>query len=214
MGEEARRTGDLIDSKLMRTRELVAALASDDPQAVGATELSAAQSSARRIEGDSRALGRELAAITQSLLDSRLDERAGALLEALDQSLSSSTDKSFRPEPWRDLAARHARGELGKADLAAELVDMVGIALEVSEEHAQSASAAMDRARAAGGPVARREALVEAETHQSQAKERIDDLLASLAEWDDFQSVLGNLRDILNGQKNLMERTRQFAKEN
>ena len=169
----------------MRTRELVAALASDDPEAVGATELAAAQSSARRIEGDSRALGRELAAITQSLLDSRLDERAGALLEALDQAQSSSTDKSFRPEPWRDLSARHARGELGKADLAAELVEMVGIALEVSEEHAKSASAAMDRARAAGGPVARREALVEAETHQGLAKERIDDLLASLAEWDD-----------------------------
>ena len=214
VGEEVRRTGDLIDAKLMRTRELVAALASDDPQAAGATELAAAQSSARRIEGDSRALGRELASITQSLLDSRLDERAGALLEALDQALSSSTDKSFRPQPWRDLAARHARGELGKADLAAELVEMVGIALEVSEEHARGASAAMDRARAAGGPVARREALVEAESHQGRAKERIDDLLVALAEWDDFQSVLGNLRDILNGQKNLMERTRQFAKEN
>jgi hypothetical protein len=71
----------------------------------------------------------------------------------------------------------------------------------------------MDKARAATGPVARRDALTLAAEHQAQAKERLDDLLAELAEWDDFQSVLGNLRDILNGQKNLMERTRQFAKD-
>jgi hypothetical protein len=213
VGEETRRTSDLIELKLMRTRELAAALAGEELESVGAAEISAAQSSARRIEGDTRALGRELAAITQSLLDSRLDERAGPLLEAIDQSLARATDKSFQAAPWRDLAARNGRGELGKADLAAQLVEMVGIALEVSEVHAREASTAMDKARAATGPVARRDALTLAAEHQAQAKERLDDLLAELAEWDDFQSVLGNLRDILNGQKNLMERTRQFAKD-
>jgi hypothetical protein len=34
-----------------------------------------------------------------------------------------------------------------------------------------------------------------------------------LAEWDNYQSVLSLTHDILNGQKNLKERTKVFAKD-
>ena len=38
-------------------------------------------------------------------------------------------------------------------------------------------------------------------------------LLEQLAEWDNYQSILTLTRDLLNGQKNLSERTRQYIQE-
>jgi hypothetical protein len=42
---------------------------------------------------------------------------------------------------------------------------------------------------------------------------KVEKLLEMLAEWDNYQSILSLTRDILNGQKNLSERTREYAKE-
>ncbi len=213
IGEQARRTSDLLEEKARRTHELSAVLSGDQLEGLEAGEIEAVLAGARRVQGDARSIGRDLAGVTEGLLYSRLDERAGALLDALDASLAGLTDKSFEPEPWRELARRQAAGELGSADLAAQLVTMVGLGLEVSEGHAADATASLERARDAAGPAAVREALAEAEVHQRTAKDRLEELLGRLAEWDNFQSVLSNLRDIQNGQKNLLERTRQFAKD-
>jgi hypothetical protein len=176
-------------------------LASDELEGLEAGDIEAVLAGARRVQGDARSIGRDLAAVTEGLLYSRLDQRAGALLDALDTALASLTDKSFEPEPWRELARRQAAGELGTAELAAQLVTMVGLGLEVSEEHAAAATTSLERARETDGPAALREALAEAEVHQRTAKDRLEELLGKLAEWDNFQSVLSNLRDIVNGQK-------------
>ena len=49
---------------------------------------------------------------------------------------------------------------------------------------------------------------------EGQALAKTEQLLAELAEWDNFQSVLSLTRDILNRQKSLTERARHYAKEN
>ena len=57
-------------------------------------------------------------------------------------------------------------------------------------------------------------ALSEALSLQTEARMKTEILLAELAEWDNFQSVLSLTRDILNRQKSLTERARHYAKEN
>jgi len=52
-----------------------------------------------------------------------------------------------------------------------------------------------------------------AEESQKAVVLKIESLLEMLAEWDNYQSILSLTRDILNGQKSLSERTREFAKE-
>ena len=55
--------------------------------------------------------------------------------------------------------------------------------------------------------------LADAAELQGRSLERMEDLLAELAEWDNFQNVLALTRDILNRQKALRERTQQYASE-
>ena len=52
-----------------------------------------------------------------------------------------------------------------------------------------------------------------AEASQTLAQAQLDALLSRLGEWDNFQSVLTLTRDILNRQKNLIQRTRQLAED-
>jgi len=52
-------------------------------------------------------------------------------------------------------------------------------------------------------------ALLDAASAQRAALARIDELIARLAEWDNFQSVLNLARDILHRQKSLRDRTKE-----
>jgi hypothetical protein len=212
-GEQANRLSELQEEKKARTSELLAVLASDDLEPAEVSEIGALLPGQRRVQGDARALARELASVAESLLFSRVDERGGPLLETLDTALGQFTDRSFHPEPWRELADMYGSDQLGSAGLAGKLVEIVGIGLEVSEEHTLAASDALVRAQAASDPQVVRDAVSEAYAHQDASLAAIGHLLEQLAEWDNFQSILTLTRDILNRQKNLTERTRQFTKD-
>lgn len=212
--EQANRLSQLQQKQQRRTRELLTALSSDDMEAGGdSSEVGALLTGQRRVQGDSRALARDLAGVAESLLYSRVDDRAGPLLESLDERLASFSERSFRPEPWRAVASAYADGQLGSAGLAGQLVNIVGLALSISEDHTASASDSMAAALESTAPGGVREAVAAAFDHQGVAMERIDELLEQLAEWDNYQSILTLTRDLLNGQQNLSERTRQFAQE-
>jgi len=212
-GEQANRLSDLQEEKQARTSELLAVLASDDLEPAEVSEIGALLPGQRRVQGDARALARELASVAESLLFSRVDDRGGPLLETLDERLGQFTDRSFHAEPWRELADLYGTDQLGSAGLAGKLVEIVGIGLEVSEEHTLAASDALVRAQAASDPQVVRDAIAEAYAHQEASLAAISHLLEQLAEWDNFQSILTLTRDILNRQKNLTERTRQFTKD-
>jgi len=218
-GEQVHRLSDLQEEKLLRTREILTALSSDEMGTGELSDLGALLAGQRRVQGDARALSRDLAAVTESLLYARIDDRAGALLDALDEALatlsapSASADRAFQVEPWNAVAQRYARGELGTAGLAGQLVSIVALGLAISEEHSTLATEALVAARDAAGPAAARDAVARAYEQQQLTKESVETLLELLAEWDNFQSILSLTRDILGGQRSLLERTRQYAKE-
>jgi len=199
---------------MRRTRELLAGARGDEP---GRDEgelgdLGSMVHGARRVQGDARALARELASVSEGLLYSRVDERAGPLLAEIDRSLSLVEDRSFHSQPWRELHSRYRDGELGQAGVAGVLVEIVGLSLEISEDHARVAAEELAQAQDGAGATALA-ALERAVAAQARAQELIDQLLVKLGEWDNFQSVLTLTRDILNRQKNLEQRIRKHGED-
>ena len=208
------RLSDLQREKRRRVEDLLAVAEGDGaPGTVEGLAVAAALTGQRRVQGDAQALARDLAVVAEDILYARLDDKAGAMLEFYDQRQARIADPTFHPGPLRELARAVRAGELGPKGFAANLVDLVDLALEISEDHAASASAALDRAEKALDAAAVQAALVEAAELQGVALQRTEDLLAQLAEWDNFQNVLALTRDILNRQKALRQRTQQFASE-
>lgn len=206
---------EMLREKRERTLELIASLESDQPgQAAGPSDYSAALAGGRRVQGDADALSRELSSVAEGLLYARLDERSGPLLELLDRAEAARTDRSFHAELWTDLAQRQRVEQVGGNGLAGRLVEIVGLALEISNLELAAATDALRRAQESQDLVATHEALLDAADRQLAALTLFDTLLEDLAEWDSFQSVLTLTRDLLNRQKILLKRTENFAKEN
>lgn len=205
---------DLAREKLHATQELLTLLVSDAPELKdGAREIAALSTGLRRVQGDSRSLARELVALVEAVLYARLDERSQAALEEIDRSLAQSTARGFDAAPWRELAARRRRGELPADTLAAKLVEVAGLSLEISEDDTRLASAAAGEAQEADSIEKMHGALARVADSEQAAVTKLEHLSELLSEWDNFQSVLNLTRDILSGQKNLNERTSKYAKE-
>lgn len=212
---QAARLEALVREKATRTDELIAALESEDEGdvGVGARELATLLTGMRRIEGDSEAISRELASIVETVLYARLDEKAGSLLENVDQGMAQVRDRRFHADVWRAMTQAYKAGQLGSPGFAGQLVDILAVSLEVSEVDSIAGTAAIDDAAHASDVMDVHEHLTGAATAQAQAQAHVEELLARLAEWDNFQSVLTLTRDILNRQKSVQDRTRRFGKE-
>ncbi len=210
-------TGALLELQREKRRlvlDMLAALSSDAPGTDETqSELAQALTGERRVQGDARALARELSSAAEAVLYARVDERAGAALEILDAALGRSVVRGFDPEPWRELFRATRGGEQAGTGLTAKLIDIAALALEISEDHATAAVNELAQAVDATDLAKVSAHLATAEKSQAIVVERLERLLERLAEWDNFQSVLGLTRDILNGQKSLSERTRSNAKE-
>ena len=208
------RLSELQREKRLRVEELVDAYDGDGGSQEGeSVALVAALSGQRRVLGDAEALGRDLASIAEDILYARLDEKAGPLLDRYHARVSASAELRFRPEPWRELAAAAEQGQLGSGGFGQSLVALVGLALEISEDHVRAATRALDDAERAVDSGVRVDHLLAAVELQSSSLARMEDLLEELAEWDNFQNILALTRDILNRQKTLRERTQRFASE-
>jgi hypothetical protein len=207
-GERAGSLAAAVATAEVELRELLALIGGDGraPGNSGAAEYAYG---ARRIEGDARSLGRELAGLAEGLLYSRLDPRGGALLEALDSALASTAERGFQPGPWRTIAADYSAGRLSAADLAGDLVALVGLALAISEEHAPNMAELLE----AGSENDERQRVANALDAAVRARTAAEELVTRLGEWDNMQSVLTLIRDISTRQKNLNERTKKFAED-
>lgn len=212
---QATQLGELQREKLNRTLELVSSLESDQLEdGTEAADLTASLSGQRRVQGDADALTRELSSIVETVLYARIDERASDLLEELDRSLAHTTDRGFQSAAWQSLLNGYKQGILKSSGLAGKLVEILGHGMEISETHSRTATQSLVRANQVSDLAAVHQALSEARESQAKTLASVESLLELLAEWDNFQSVLTLTRDILNRQKNLEERTRQFAKDN
>ena len=211
---DAIRLTDLQTEKRSRVEELLDSLEGDETMESGdSLVLAAALSGQRRVAGESQSLSHDLAAVAEDILYARLDEKAAALLEFYHSRTQEQIDVRFFAEPWRELAEASASGSLGPAGFAANLVELVAIALEVSEDLQVQAVERLNVAERASDPAAVQTALMEASDVQTRALGRLEDLLDKLAEWDNFQNILALTRDIRNRQKALRERTQQFMSE-
>ena len=211
---QATALAEIQREKRQRVEELLDSLKSDAPLEGGdEIALDSALTGQRRVQGDAQALARELASITESVLYARLDDKAGALFEFLDARLARGTDRNFRPGPWRELARAHAERQLGSPGFAGNLVDILGLSMEIGEDHASEAVLALERARDAGAMGEISDALVESVELQTLTLNRIEDLLERLAEWDNFQSVVTLARDILARQKALQDRLKDIGSD-
>ncbi|MCK6447003.1 MAG: DUF4175 domain-containing protein [Planctomycetes bacterium] len=206
---------ELARAKQKRVSELVAALESDAPgSAASAGELAALLSGVRRVQVDAEGVTRELAAITEGVLYARLEESAGALLELLDAANARATSREFRAEVWRDLRVALGDGRAGAANgLAPALVGLVDAAREISHVDFTTAASRAETASEAVDLGEVHAALLECATAQANGQAHIEELLARLVEWDDFQSVVSLAREILARQKSLLDRTRSSAQE-
>jgi hypothetical protein len=204
---------ELQRGKLRRTEELIAGLESDELLAADSgDELFTAATGERRVEGDARALARELCSALEGVLYARIDDRAGPLLETIDAKLATS-DRIFDPSIWREASVEERAASGTPGGLADRLLAIAGVALEVSETAAPAATAALARAQQTKDLAKIHAELTAASEAEKTVVERIERLLEMLAEWDNYQSVLSLTHDILNGQKNLKERTKEYAKD-
>ncbi|MFT7676061.1 MAG: hypothetical protein ACI8QC_000027 [Planctomycetota bacterium] len=170
--------------------------------------------SARRLGGDTHVLARDLASLTEGLIYSRLDPRSGALLQALVDPSRHSAERVFQPSSWLAITDDYAEGRLGQADLAGDLVSLVGLSLVVSERHVPQVTEALLEASTSGTQPEERQAAAKALVAARLAQADLEALLTNLGEWDNFQSVLNLVRDILNRQTNLNQRSRSYAEDN
>jgi len=208
------RLSDEQREKQRRVEDLLDVLEGDDPIETGESlALSAALAGERRVLADAQALARGLASAAEDVLYARLDDKAAGLLEFYDARAGAALDARFDSEPWRALASESAAGRLPSDGFAANLVRLVGLALEISEDHAGAAVAALQAAEDATRATAVADNLVAASEKITLVLNRTEALLEELAEWDNFQNVLTLARDILNRQKALRDRTQQFATE-
>ncbi len=181
----------------------------DDPQALADLDLSEVRFDVQRMEGDARQIARDLAGLAENLLYARLDPRGESLRIAMDQRLATQATRAFDPQPWVELAAAYQAGQYGPADLSGDLLELVGLALRLSEQHAPDMASALENE----GRAPSAESLMLAYLEGQEALRTAEELTTRLGEWDNFQSVLTRTRDIIKRQRNLHERTRKFAKD-
>jgi hypothetical protein len=200
---------DVQSEKHSQTALLVRSLEGDEPGATNEGDARALANGLRRIHGDARSIARDLAEIADGVIHARLDERQAGLFHALVSAGRARTDRSFDPELWRTLAAR----DDANAGLTGKLVGVTALTIEISDDLVEPAREATLRASQTRDLQDAHAALSQSLALQSEARAKTELLLAELAEWDNFQSVLSLTRDILNRQKSLTERARQYAKD-
>jgi hypothetical protein len=196
--------------KISQTQALLTALDSEAIDDNAARDAATLANGLRRIHGDARSISRELAELTDSVIHARLEQRDTGLLAALVAATSEHTDRTFAPEIWRKIATR----DDAKKGLTGRLVRVTALAIEISDDLVEPAREAAQRASGAKDSTTAQIAIAEALELEGRAIAKTEQLLAELAEWDNFQSVLSLTRDILNRQKSLTERARHYAKEN
>ena len=149
---------------------------------------------------------RELCAILEETITNRLDPGPGAegvLERYLQDWRGRPVDEAFAAPPWRALAADYSAGRYGRLDLLGRLLEMTGMALELSEDLSPEAHTALTAARQSPGL----SAFQSAQAAQNRVEEMLDRLLDRMDEWEDYQEVLSLVKTLIQDQQSLRART-------
>ena len=204
--------GNLRDRQLKANETVVDLLA--DPENGGDTldaELVGAAVAQGQVTTRLAREARDLCGVLEETLTNRLDPGPGAeavLQRRLADWRAQPVDELFAAAPWRALSAEYAEGRYGRLDIVGRLLDMTGLALELSEDLSPAAYDALVAARQEPGAAT----LEAARDAQARVTEGLDRLLARMDEWEDYQEVVTLVKTLIEDQKSLRDRTEKVLK--
>ena len=223
--EDVEGLGRLQRDQIERLRDLVGAVEGDDQVGREAYSFVSASVGQGRVTGQARRIESDFLAVFETGAYNRLDRASEAAIEALERADASlwegpangrgatagRSGDGVAPTASERAGAllerRHA-GEMGALEFIGKVLDMLEIAHEISDLLSPAAAEALERAATAADSGGVRERLATARTSQDAIVGAIDRLLVLLAEWDNYQAVVGMTREILERQKMLNARTK------
>jgi len=194
-----------IRERQQGARESVLVLA-DAPPAADDSELVAAVVAQNQVTTRLSREVRELCGVLEDTLLNRLDPGPGAaavLNRRVADWQAAPLDDSFAPASWRALSTEYTAGAFGRLDLVGRLLDMAGLALTIEQDASPAAHKLLSDARSAPDKVA----LLAAAESQAAVLAGLDQLLARMDEWEDYQEVLLLVKSLIDDQRSLRART-------
>lgn len=209
--EDVTSIGNEVDRTAIEVNSFVLSVSGDDAEAPTRSNVQGVINDALRTQGELEAMTRDLSSIASSMVYSRLDERSRALEARLFELTGASPQRTFQADAWRTIASELQAGRLGTPDRAGDLVRVVALGLEASGARVGAWVDALESLRDADSLDDSKTRLAEVTVAQAELQAAIEALALQLGEWDSLQSIQALARDILNGQRNLVERTRKDA---
>ncbi|MEW6742557.1 MAG: hypothetical protein AB1486_07345 [Planctomycetota bacterium] len=169
-----------------------------------------------RITQRARRLSSELAELFEEYLFNRLDLSSAAerLLQThLEAKVRSPASESFEASLYRARLDEFAQGLYGEMEVDSKLLTMLGLGLRVSEELSPLAQASLAEARVTLQADRRPELIERARQAQMSLIELLDQLLERMDEWEDFQEVLELTRELVDDQRTINTRYREYFKQ-
>ncbi len=160
-------------------------------------------------------LAREFADLYEEFLLNRIDKSAAAerLIPLLVERKNASTaTDGIDFAVYRPIVTSYQSGAFGRLDVLGRVIDMLACILDVGETLSKNAASGLGDARLITDAAKRTERLLQAQKEQDRALARLDELLARMDEWEDFQEIVTLFRDLLDDQRDLNARTRDSLK--
>jgi hypothetical protein len=198
-----------------RLAGLEAMLTGHGGDAIEARELTALEVEQGRVVGAARQIARDLADVSQEFVLNRLDgsppaERVLAFLLARLQAVKLGP--SFDFGPFADLAAANAKGEFGDLQQLGNLIAMLELGMQASEQHAQKALESLRGARVSGRVEDRLALLKQAGDSEREVVAAYVKLLERMEQWEDFQEILDLWRGLVRDQGEINKQSRGGGK--
>ena len=217
MKEEVRTLRDLQQEKRDRLNDvLVEFEASEGEEAPEVDDLSALEIGQTQVTNKATRLGRGFADVFEEYLLNRIDTSAAAerLIPMLrERKRASSVIDDFDFGVYRPLVEAYQSGSFGDLDVVGRMITMLGMVLDVAQRVSPDAGRSISDARLMPDSVERPKAIKDAIARQDEVVRILDELLEKLDEWEDYQGLVSEFRDLLDAQRGIYSRTRKVLKD-
>lgn len=162
-----------------------------------------------RISNDANQVGREFRQIFNTYLYNRIEN--SPLTAKLIANLQDSARRfeQSEVERYRGIFERVSAGERQKSDILGKQLTMIQLALEISEDLSPSTTQHLAAARKADNGAERRRLIDVAIAKEQEILDKLEVLIRKMQEWEDFQEVLQETKDLIDLQKAVRKRTMQ-----
>lgn len=217
MKEDVRATRDLQQEKRERLQEVLTEFeASEGDVAPNVDELAALEIGQTQVTSRATRLCRGFADVFEEYLLNRIDTSAAAerlIPMLLERKRASSVIDDFDFEVYRPLVDGWRSGAFGDLDLVGRMLAMLATVLDTAGKLSPDAGGAINEARLMLESNDRPASIKRALAKQDEVLKQLDELLEKLDEWEDYQGLVSEFRELLDGQRSLFERTRSTLKD-